>query len=139
MPTPAVTQGYVDRHDVSLKEYFDMRLEQMDKALDARFIAQEKAIDTASEASERRLNAMNEFRASLEDQSKTYATLAEFVAFKAMIKLELDQIRSSVDSLNLTRAELAGKASQSQVTIATIISVAGLLLSVIGIILSIRG
>lgn len=135
---PAST-NYVDIQYVSLKEHFEAILRSMEKALDSRFEAQEKAIRVANEASDKRLDSMNEFRATLSDQNKTFATCTEINAFRDMMKLELEKRDADIESLKLTRAELAGKATQSQVSIAMILSTIGLLVGIVGIVLKLTG
>ena len=57
---------------VSLKEYFDTRLQEMDRRLmDAQNNAKE-AIHVAHVAQERRLDLLNEFRGQASDESKKY-------------------------------------------------------------------
>lgn len=45
--------------------------------MDTRFDAVEKAVETADAANEKRLDSVNEFRATLTDQQKTFITRAE--------------------------------------------------------------
>ena len=117
--TKEVTQGYVDRQDVSLKEYFEMRI-----------AALEKAVDVATVALERRLNLLNESRDTIGDISARNVTKEAFEAFKA-------RVTDDIDSLNMTRAELRGKANQSQVNIAMMFSVLGLIIGAMGIVIGI--
>ncbi len=68
--------------DISLKEYFDSRLEEQDKRNAQRFDAQEKAVGAALAASEKavlkaegaaekRFESVNEFRGALDDRQRT--------------------------------------------------------------------
>jgi hypothetical protein len=71
---------------------------------------------------EHRLNAMNEFRESLKDQSNLFLTKAEYTACKEKIDEDIRLLRES-------RAELHGKASQMQANIALAIAIIGILMS----------
>ena len=73
---------------VSLKEYFDVRLEEMDRRLmDAQNNSKE-AVKVANAAQERRLDLLNEFRGQASDESKKYA-----------LKDNVDAIRTQVSML----------------------------------------
>ena len=57
-------------------------------------------------------------------------TLREYIELQlAEICKKLDRLQVDVDSLKLTRAELAGKASQSSVVIAYVIAILSLAVS----------
>jgi len=61
-------------------------------------------------------------------------TLREYVEYRLdELCAEVKQLRCAVDSLNTTRAELAGKASQSSVLIAYIVSGVSLIIAVINL------
>lgn len=51
--------------------------ETLKEHVDARFEAMERAVTTADTANEKRLDSVNEFRATLADQQKTFITRAE--------------------------------------------------------------
>ncbi len=70
------------------------------------FTARDKALAVAVEAMSKRLDAMNEFRASLTDQSVTFARRAE-------IDIQLTQLNRDID---LQRVEIAKLATQSEVS-----------------------
>jgi len=98
---------------VSLRDYFDSRLSSV-----------EKETMLAKESMEKRLEGMNEFRDSLRDQSNKFITREE------MRSLVLD-----IQGLRESRAELYGKASQSSVYFAYLISIIGFLVGVINLFL----
>jgi len=52
-------------------------LDALKEHFDARFDAVQQAVRTADAASEKRLDNVNEFRATLADQQKTFITRAE--------------------------------------------------------------
>ena len=101
--------------EVSWKEYVDVRLKELEKG----------NILTKSEM-DRRLEGMNEFRRQLDKQANTFIT-----------RIEHDSVCDRIKSLELSRAELSGKASQSSVITTTIIASLGILIGVIGLVLAI--
>ena len=100
---------------VSLKEYFDTRLEA---------IAKETA--TAARAMERRLEGMNEFRDTLRDQASRFVTRDEVTA---QVKANSDAIAE----LRTFKDRLEGKASVSAVYVAYAISIVSIVIGVIGL------
>ena len=109
--------NFTHKDGVSLREYFDARLAAM-----------ERTTEVARLAMEKRLDGMNEFRESLKDQALRNVTKTEY---DECIRRILVDIRD----LQLFRAELAGKASQSSVDRALVISLGSLALAVIGLVL----
>jgi len=115
----------------TLKQYFEMRFNALEAALDARFNSQEKAIAVASVNSEKRFDATNEWRLTVDDITKLKANISDFTTFKETVAKDLKDICKDIDSLEITRAELAGKATSNQVAFVGLISIAGLVLSII--------
>lgn len=73
---------------LTLKEYVDSKFEEADKRYEQRFMdsgtavnaalqAAEKAVTKAEAASEKRFESVNEFRATLADQQRTFIPRAE--------------------------------------------------------------
>ena len=111
---------------ISLRDYFEALLAERDKAIKVALYAQDK-----------RLDGMNEFRATIDDQGKKYLTKAEFDAFRGAIDADIRSLRES-------RALLEGKASQVSVDslarsagIARSMALIGTIIGVLGLILSI--
>jgi len=96
---------------VSLRDYLDMRLCNM-----------QKAVDVASKEMDRRLEGMNEFRAQLDRQTRTFVT-----------QIEHDVLCDRIGSLEITRAELAGKASQTSVIISYVFAAIAVAVAVIAL------
>lgn len=128
------------KDSISLREYFETILKEMredykEKVKDLhekiciRFDLEEKAKDAAMTAMEKRLEGMNEFRDQLKDQTSTFITRETYEANRKITQQQIDELR-------LSKAELSGKASQSALTISYIISVIGIIMGLIGIILS---
>jgi len=106
--------------DVSLKEYVDLR-----------FAENQRSIEKAERTMNSRLEGMNEFRATLKDQASRFLTREEVMLMLKPLEKSSDEHAKDIKSLELTRAELAGKASQKSVYIAWVLSVIGIVISVI--------
>jgi hypothetical protein len=94
--------------------------------VDVRFTDIEKARVTAEAQLNMRLESMNEFRSSLKDQASTFLTRTEYEA-------KHDALESKIHVLQLDKATLEGKANQSALTFTTLISIGGILLSIIAL------
>lgn len=95
-------------NNVSLRDYVDIRLNAI-----------ERATALALDANEKRLDGMNEFRATLNDQSKKFALQTDYL-----------NLREDVQGLRETRAEMAGKASQQSVLISYLISAVAIFMNI---------
>ena len=115
---------------VTLREYVDQRLADMQRHYDTRLEAVQDATTVACEANERRLAGLNEFRAQLSDQAARLITRAE-------VDLLIARVDADIKSLQLTRAALEGKASQASVNAAQLMAWIGIALGVVGTLLSI--
>jgi hypothetical protein len=62
------------REIVSVRDYFERRLEDLDRRFVQQHEATQRALDKAEQALGRRLDGMNEFRDALKDQSNRMAT-----------------------------------------------------------------
>jgi hypothetical protein len=58
----------------TLKEHFEALLDQRDKQIALALSAAEKAVTKAETATEKRFDSVNEFRQTLTDQNKTFAS-----------------------------------------------------------------
>ena len=92
------------------------------------------ALDKSTSASlsvlEKRLESMNEFRASLSDQTRNYFTKGEHDAYQKLVETDLRVLRES-------RAELSGKASQSSMNVTFILALVGALTGLVALILDV--
>lgn len=111
---------------VSLKEYFDklmseaeakanIRMDAIGAKCDLKVDALKEATVLARETMDERLAKMNEFRDTLKDQNSTFVTKAEFKTF-------CENTAISINSLNESRSEAKGKASQNSVWVAYVIA-----------------
>jgi hypothetical protein len=64
----------------ALKEHFDQRFQDQDRAVQIAQAAAEKAVDKAEDAQDKRLDGMNEVRDQLKDQAASFPTRAEIDA-----------------------------------------------------------
>ena len=84
--------------DVALKEYFDRRLEDLERRIQDRFMQGDSAVTKAERTMNERLNSMNEFRDALRDQANRMAT-----------RMELDKLEEDVQELRRVKANLDGR------------------------------
>lgn len=112
--------------DVTLKEYFDTRFNELKNYIDIKFSSIEKASCLAQENLNTRLESMNEFRDSLKDQTAQYITRAEYNLIVAKYDADIRILRES-------SAELRGKASQQSVNIAYAISVVSIIIGILAV------
>lgn len=144
------TEKAIHERFAALKEAQAAQFAAQEKAIETRFAAQkeaqaaqfasqEKAVQTALQANKERFESTNEWRKTVEDIIKTSTTLAEFRSFKDSIASDNKKRDGEIESLKLSRAELEGKASQSQVSIAMIIGVIGIIMGVINIVIRLVG
>lgn len=114
------------------KEGVREALVAQDKLVAAALVAQDKAITKAEVASEKRFDAVNEFRATLSDQTKTFMPRAETDSRLASMSEKIDALKETmlttagrdqgmnwptalrelndkVDSLKASRSESTGK------------------------------
>jgi hypothetical protein len=92
---------------------------------DVRILRETKASSEVSAAMlEKRLESMNEFRLQLKDQAGTFYTKGEHEIYMVSVEKDLRMLRES-------KATLEGKASQTSVNVALIISVLGLVAALV--------
>ena len=113
--TTDTTDKFYCSDGISLREYFDEKFKNIDKA---------NAL--AYQSMEKRLEGMNEFRDTLKDQASKFVTRTE-------LESSLKEMNGSIRSLEISKAVLEGKASQSSLILTAIISFAGLVIGIIGL------
>ena len=106
---------------VTLEDHFNSRICQIERSIASTAIQLEK-----------RLDSMNEFRAQLKDQATTLMPRSE-------MDIHFQSIDKDIRELRESKANLEGKASQTSVMIAFIISGLSLLLSLAGIAIKFLG
>jgi ABC-type uncharacterized transport system involved in gliding motility auxiliary subunit len=133
------TQQYVDSSYVTLREYLEALIKNLELRMEEHFTAQDKAQLLYSLAQEKRLDSMNEFRESLKDQTKSFVTQSQHEALAHIVDRDIKNNREEIESLKLSRAEIAGKASQNALYISYAISLLALLTGIIGIVFRLAG
>ena len=108
---------------VSLRDFLCNKISNLDQKMELTFKLNQSAIDKAESSMNARLESMNEFRDTLRDQNKTFIT-----------KSEHEYLEKQIVDLQLSKAELAGKATQSSVNISYIIAILSILISVVSLI-----
>lgn len=98
--------------DVTLREYFEKRLDDLEKRVVERFASSESAVTKAERTMNERLNSMNEFRDALKDQANRMAT-----------RVELDKIDEAVQELQRAKANLDGRLLVLSGSISVIVSI----------------
>jgi hypothetical protein len=86
----------------TLKEHFDSLLAEEDRRYEQRFASQEQAIRKADAANDARFSSVNEFRATLSDQQRTF-----------MPRPEAERIITSIDERLAAMAARLDKAEGS--------------------------
>jgi hypothetical protein len=100
--------------DVALKEYFERRLEDLDRRITDRFDLNESAVAKAERTMNERLNSMNEFRDALKDQASRMVT-----------RIEHDKLDAEIRHLQQAQSNLEGR----RVVLTTVVSVVVSLIS----------
>src|SRR5580765_7227550 len=109
--------------DVTLRDYFERRLLDLDakyasrmnafnKRFEERFYQNDVALNKAEKTMNERLNSMNEFRDALKDQSSRMAT-----------RVELDKIDEAVRQLQNAKSNLEGRFIMISGSISIVVSV----------------
>jgi hypothetical protein len=116
---------------VSLKTYIDAGVRSLEGKIDSLRSLHERDIETSRAATalagknlELRLEKLNEMRKLLTDRETNYVQKVE-------IAPRLERIEEDVRELRESRAEMCGKASQTSVIVAYILSIAGFVLGFI--------
>ena len=120
--------------EITLKEFIERIFAEREKQLQLHFRNSENALILSKLELDKKLNELNNLRAEYTkdrmDDSTTF--LRQETYYDKMISLDKD-----IKDLQLSKASLEGKASQTSVTRVTIISLAGLFIALIGIIIAI--
>ena len=109
---------------VSIKEYFDNKVVELQKYMDLKFDSIEKSTCLAQENLNLRLDSMNEFRNTMKDQAARFITREE-------LSLMLDTMSKDIRHLLDAQAKQEGMATQKSVTIAYIISSTAIIIGVL--------
>lgn len=113
-----------NQEDVTLRDHLERIIDDQKELFVTKLQATELATRLTKEANDARLNIMNEFRNAIEDQANRMVTREEHNA-------TLTRLTESVKGLEITRATMDGKASQSAATTAIVLSVLSLLIAIV--------
>ena len=126
MPTTP-RRSFTAADGVSLKEYFDTRLD-----------AVQMSTELAARSLESRLSQMNEIREAMREQAARSPSRDEvnilIDKLASETRIEIRKICADINDLKLSRAELHGKASQSSLNISMALALLGLLFGLINIV-----
>ena len=111
----------------TLKEHFEQRFQDSDKAVQAALQATKEAVLKAEVATEKRFESVNEFRAQLADQSSNLMPRSEYTVQHKALE---DKISELTDRFN--QSEGANKGSQ--ITKGTMFAAIGALGTILGIV-----
>jgi len=129
--------------NISLKEYFESRLVEL-----------EKRIESSRQSMEKRLDGMNEIKGAMKDQLATHPTreelgteldsikkelqvFAKFREERGSVPADIEFLKKDVRILTTFKDTMDGKASQSSVTLSYIFSVVGIIFGLVSLILNI--
>ena len=129
--------------EINLKEYLDSKIHSLHSEINVKIESLKDATTLARTTMDERLARMNEFRDTLRDQNATFVTREEhnaliksiddkFFLVTSELNSKLDKIEDNLRILNESKAKLEGKADQSQVNIALIISIVSIMIGIIG-------
>jgi hypothetical protein len=99
MPDPELfvsLRDYIDAQNKAIVDVTNARLDGIDRAIKVALDANATAISKAEQATEYRLANLNEFRQSLSDQTKDYATKAEFEALRSGHDVEIKGLSKQI-------------------------------------------
>ena len=85
--------NFTHKDSVSLRDYFDNKIDGLEDKINLQFQAQATALTKAEAKNDARLEGMNEFRAAMKDQAASFITRAEMnLKFQAEDKSRRDNI-----------------------------------------------
>jgi len=123
-----MTQNNDKNRNISFKEYFDTRFNELKNYMDIKFTSIEKSTCLAQENLNSRLENMNEFRNSMKDQAGHYITRMEHEAL-------ISKYDGDIRILREAKTEAQGKASQQSVNVVTTIAIIGVIIGFVGILI----
>ena len=107
---------------VELREYTDARIDALADRVTELAVTAKEAIQERTSALNTRLDAMNEFRKSVDDIANKAATRHEMDAMKEASRLELDVLKEKFN-------DMRAQATVSSTLVSILVSVAMILLS----------
>lgn len=119
-----------------IHSYWAKRLKALKELFQVQIRAIRKAVKVALKAMERRLKQMNEIRDQLKVQKDEFYTRPEGTILEKNFEDYKEAIRNELEPLKVQKALFDDKADRKSVNIALIISVIGILISLIAMIIN---
>ena len=126
MTEPSSCKPNGNSTSITIKEYFTMWLTQFENMVNQKFDMTDKALVLEQKSIEARLASMNEWRQTYSDRDALYFSVAAHESYK-------ERTDASIHSLQLTGAELKGKADQRSVSVALAVAGIGIAMSMCSI------
>jgi hypothetical protein len=121
---PLYRETFNSDDGITMKEYFNQRIDDLEDKLVLRFDSIDKALNLATGQMDKRLEGMNEFRDQLKDQAQHFLT-------REVYETACKVTQTQIDDLRLSKATIEGKASQASVYIAWLLGFGGLILGIL--------
>jgi hypothetical protein len=106
-----------------MQELFEARITALEDKVTMQFQLTQLAVNKAELQMNARLEGMNEFRASINDRTANYPTRTE-------LNLMVDKLNIELQSLQNSRSEMTGKASEKSVQKVNALAILGLIAGV---------
>jgi len=87
-----------NRELISLREYVDIRFDAQEKAVQSALASADRAVAKAESASDKRFDGVNEFRSSLNDQTRTLMPRAEYEQAMRAMNEKIDILTARVNT-----------------------------------------
>jgi len=84
---------------LSLKEYLEKLLEEHFAKIDQQFLAMDRAVSKAEISTERRFESVNEFRAQLGDQARTFIPRKEVEVILNSLETKILEVSKCVEKM----------------------------------------
>lgn len=121
----SVSKDYVEAQINSLKETFSAQIKSQKEMTDLSAASADRAVTKAETATEKRFEAINGFRAQLENMAKTFAVKSE-------VDLRANALEDKLNTAVVTLSENKGKGAGINIAWVTAISAIGVIATVIG-------
>ena len=136
-------RDYFDIQIANLRNFLELSLAKERSVFEEKFTGHQRALDLAASNLYEKLETLNNLRQQVTTQEGKYATkeatTALLDAIQRGISVRFDAIEKDIRELLVSRAMIAGKASQNSVIFAWGVGAAGLIVAVISLVLRILG
>lgn len=129
--TPSIApHAKSDANSITLREYVDARFNSQEQAMSAALAAADRAVAKAEAASEKRFEAVNEFRASLNDQTRTLVPRAEHEQAVRALSEKIEVLTARVNQRDDRGRGMGALSGWIVSAILLVVAVAGLVIKV---------